>query len=263
MDIAAQYERQSAWRDWQTAYRALPSLKGKKVLDLGCAVGTQSKDLAELGATVVGVDLQPELLAAAQSKNIPRATFLLGDVRDALPTEPVDGIWSSFVAAYFPDLKPVLQRWRSMLKPGGWLALTEVDDMFGHEPLPAESAQTLKAFTTEALAAKRYDFSMGSKLASRMTLAGFHGVKELSLNDRELAFAGPASREVLDAWTDRFDRMKLLQATAGGGFGQLRKDFLECLAHPEHRSTATVRFCVGFLPECTPIPMDIEKLISS
>ncbi|MGC1175384.1 class I SAM-dependent methyltransferase [Polaromonas sp.] len=251
MDIAAQYERQSAWRDWKTAYGALPNLNGKKVLDLGCAVGTQSKDLAERGATVVGVELNPELLAVARSKNIPRATFLLGDARDTLPAGSVDGIWSSFVAAYFPDLEPVLRNWRSALKPGGWLALTEVDDMFGHEPLPAQSAQTLKTFTTEALAAKRYDFSMGSKLASQMRMAGFHGMKELSLNDRELSFTGSASREILDAWADRFDRMKLLQVTAGEEFQQLRKDFLECLVHPEHRATATVCFCIGFLADCS------------
>ena len=249
MDIAAQYERQFAWRDWQTAYRGLPNLRGKKVLDLGCAVGTQSKVLAELGATVVGVDFHPELLAVARSKSISGATFLLGDIRDNFPDESFDGIWSSFVAAYFPDLEPVLRRWRSALKPGGWLALTEVDDLFGHEPLPAPTAQTLKTFTTDALVAKRYDFSMGSKLAAQMKLAGFHGVKELSLNDRELSFTGPASREILDAWAARFDRMKFLQATVGKEFERLRKDFLECLAHPEHRATATVCFCVGFLPD--------------
>ncbi|WP_168173512.1 bifunctional 2-polyprenyl-6-hydroxyphenol methylase/3-demethylubiquinol 3-O-methyltransferase UbiG [Polaromonas sp. A23] len=250
MDIATQYERQSAWRDWRTAYRALPDLKGKKVLDLGCAVGTQSRDLAELGAAVVGVELDPKLLAVARSKNIPRATFLLGDIRDAFPTEPVDGIWSSFVTAYFPDLEPVLRKWRSALKPGGWLALTEVDDMFGHEPLSVRAAQILNAFAKDALIAKRYDFSMGSKLASQMKLAGFQDVKELSLNDQELSFTGPASREILDAWADRFDRMKSLQMTAGEEFEQLRKDFLECLAHPEHRVTARVCFCVGFLPDC-------------
>lgn len=249
MDIATQYERQSAWRDWQTAYRALPDLRGKKVLDLGCAVGTQSKDLAELGAIVVGVELDSELLAVARSKNIQGATFFLGDVRDPLPADSVDGIWSSFVAAYFPDLEPVLRKWRSALKPGGWLAVTEVNDMFGHEPLPGQSAQILKAFAKDALGAKRYDFSMGSKLASQMRLAGFQDVKELWLSDRELSFTGPASREILNAWADRFDRMKSLQMTAAEEFEQLRKDFLECLAHPEHRTTATVRFCVGFLPD--------------
>jgi hypothetical protein len=37
MHITAQYERQYAWRDWQTAYRALPNLRRNTVLDLGCA----------------------------------------------------------------------------------------------------------------------------------------------------------------------------------------------------------------------------------
>jgi SAM-dependent methyltransferase len=246
MHITAQYERQYAWRDWQTAYRALPNLRRKTVLDLGCAVGAQSQDLAALGAAVTGVDLNPELLAAAAAKNIPDATFVLGDVREVRLSEPVDGIWSSFTAAYFTDLQPVLQKWRSLLPPGGWLALTEVDDMFGHQPLPSRSSDILAAFAADSLASRRYDFSMGIKLASQMELAGFHVAQEICLADQELSFQGPASHDVVNAWADRFDRMRLLQASAGSEYGQLRSDFLTCLSSPAHRATARVCFCVAF-----------------
>lgn len=246
MRITAQYDRQYQWRDWQTAYRTLPGLEGQTVLDLGCAIGAQSQDLARMGANVIGIDLNPELVAMAAGKNIPRATFVLGDVREVSLPNPVDGIWSSFTAAYFPDLQPVLQGWSTLLKPGGWLALTEVDDMFGHEPLPSRSARILAAFAAEAVSSKRYDFSMGSKLAEQMQLAGFQVVQEAHLTDKELSFQGPADVEVVEAWAERFDRMKLLAASAGAEYAQLRTDFLTCLASPVHSATANVRYCLGF-----------------
>jgi 2-polyprenyl-3-methyl-5-hydroxy-6-metoxy-1,4-benzoquinol methylase len=75
MDLADQYRHQYSWRDWQTAYETLPPLQGKTVLDLGCGVGDQSADLARLGATVVGVDANAQLVAASESRGIPGAAF--------------------------------------------------------------------------------------------------------------------------------------------------------------------------------------------
>ena len=69
--------------------------------------------------------------------------------------------------------------------------------------------------------------------------------ESLDLEDRELAFDGPASPEVVDAWRNRLDRMKLLQDFCGPDFERLREEFLGCLAHPGHRSTARVCCCIA------------------
>jgi len=245
MDLVRQYERQYRWRSWPLAYAALPALEGARVLDLGCAVGDQSRDLAARGAQVVGIDSDEQLLACARSRGIPGAVFQPGDIRDPQVAGPFDGIWASFVPAYFPDLVPVLAKWRALLRPGGWIALTEVAGMFAHAPLPAASRTLLDAYVREGLEAGRYDFDMGGKLAAHLEAAGFDVESSRILPDRELSFAGPADAEVLQAWDERFVRMRLLRARAAEAGVALQEEFLCCLASPGHATDCRVHFCLA------------------
>lgn len=246
MSLSADYKRQFAWRSWSTILDALHPIAGQTVLDLGCGVGDQAAELAARGARVIGVDMNEELLDEARSRGIPDATFLKGDLR-ALPDlgVAVDGIWCSFTAAYFPDLQPTLATWGKHLRLGGWIALTEIDDLFGHEPLSARSRSLLEAYARDALAAGRYDFHMGRKLLEHLERSGFTVSKVLMLEDQELSFKGPAPPEVLDAWRSRLDRMKLLRDLCGAEFEQVREELLGCLAHPDHRSVAKVDCCIA------------------
>src|SRR5689334_1232364 len=43
---------------------------GERILDVGCGDGTLTKQLIERGATVVGIDNSPEMIAAARSKSL-------------------------------------------------------------------------------------------------------------------------------------------------------------------------------------------------
>lgn len=246
MRLADQYRRQRSWRDWATLLGELPPLEGRTVLDLGCGVGDVAAELAARGARVVAVDGNEELLTVARGLGLPHAEFLRADLR-ALPDLGIeaDGLWSSFAAAYFPDLSPVLAGWTRHLAPGGWVALTEIDDMFGHEPLPGRTKALLRAFAEDSLAAGRYDFHMGGKLRRHAEGAGLTVWKELTLQDRELAFDGPATPEVLEAWRARFGRMTLLRSFCGPDFEGVRDDLLDCLARSDHRSAARVRCCLA------------------
>ena len=245
MSLADDYKRQFEWRSWATALDALPPLAGQVVLDSGCAVGDQAQLFADRGARVIGIDGNAELLAVAQSRNIMNAEFRVGDLRTPDLDCAVDGIWSSFAAAYVLDLPDVLATWRTHLKPGGWIALTEVDNLFGHEPLGARSASLLEDYAQDSLEQGRYDFHTGRKLAGHLERAGFKISRELTLEDRELAFEGPASADILEAWGLRFDRMKLLQDFCGADFAHVRDEFLRCLEQPEHHSLAKVRCCIA------------------
>lgn len=255
MSLADDYRHQLGWRAWDTVLDELPPLAGKLVLDLGCAVGDQAALLAEGGARVVGLDANEELLAAARERALPGVELRHADLRALgaggaeLPfAEPADGLWCSFVAAYFVDLAPALRAWSRLLRPGGWIALVEVDDLFGHAPLDERAARHLEAYAADALAAGRYDFRMGRKLADALDRAGFDVRKELSLPDRGLAFDGPADPDVLAAWRARLERLARLRDVCGADFEAVRDGFLACLARDDHASRASVRACLAVAP---------------
>jgi len=236
-----------AWRAWPRVLERLPSLQGATVLDLGCGAGDVAAELVARGARVVGIDLSAEQVSAARERGLANAEFVTANLRSlrdlALPL--ADGLWSSFSAAYFTDLRATLGAWREELRPGGWIAVTEIDDFFGHEPLGERAREAFVAYARDALAAGRYDFHSGRKLRAALERAGFTVDTELTLEDPELAFDGPARPEVLAAWRARFERMPLLAAFVGADWEAVRDEFLACLAREDHRSRARVRFCIA------------------
>jgi SAM-dependent methyltransferase len=246
MSLSDEYRRQWAWRSWPSLFAAVPLHAGQTVLDLGCAVGGQAAELASRGARVIGIDANEDLLLEARSRRIPNAEFRREDLR-ALPDLGVvaDGLWCSFAAAYIPDLSPVLASWRNHLRSGGWIALTEIDDLFGHQPLGEKTRSMLEGYARDSFVAGRYDFHMGRKLRDHLEPCGFTISKSLTVEDQELAFEGPARPEVVEAWRARFERMKLLRSFCGRDFEDVREDFLACLAREDHRSDATVCCCIA------------------
>jgi SAM-dependent methyltransferase len=248
MPTVDEYRRQFAWRSWTVALDALPPLQGRSVLDLGCGVGDLAAELAARGARVIGVDAHDELLAAARARGLPGAEFRRADLRALPDLGPVDGVWASFSPAYFTDFAPVLATWAAALRPGGWIALTEIDDLFGHEPLSARTRERLAAYAAEALAAGRYDFSMGRRLAQLLQGAGCTRLRELRLPDLEFSCAGPARPDVLEGWRARLDGMRLLHGFCGPDWPAVRDEFLACLARPDHRALSSVRCCIATTP---------------
>lgn len=245
-DLTADYRRQYAWRSWDIAYQQLGDLRGLSVLDLGCGPGDQAADLAARGARVLGMDMDASLLAAARARGIPGASFVQADIADPASYGglAVDGIWLSFAAAYVLRIADALETWAGVLRPGGWLAITEVNDLFGHEPLsPAHRARIL-SYYRDALDSGRHDFRLRSRLRAALA-AGWTIEVERELPDAELAADGQATPEVIDAWAARLDRMRLLAAHFGGDWAEFRAAFLAALASPQHRSRASVWFLLA------------------
>jgi len=246
MSLSSEYKRQFGWRDWPSIFDALPSLHGQTVLDLGCGVGDLAAELVARGARVIGVDMNEELLREARSRQLSNAEFRAGDLR-TLPDLGIaaDGLWCSFAAAYFPDLTTALTAWARNVRSGGWIALTEVDDLFGHEPLSVRTKALFRAYAEDALAAGGYDFHMGRKLRAHLERSGFTVSKMLMLEDQELSFSGSARFEVLDAWRSRFNRMKLLRDFCGPDIDQVQEEFLGCLKRADHTSAAKIYCCIA------------------
>ena len=246
MSLAAEYRQQAQWRSWPLVFDQLPLQPGHAILDLGCAIGDQARELASRGCSVIGLDANRELIAAARLDQPPHCEFLVCDLRNppSLGLQ-ADGIWCSFAAAYFPRLDELLGRWTPLLKPGGWLAITEIDDFFGHEPLSPRTRSLLQEFEADALAAGRYDFHMGSKLPGFLSQAGVAVSQVLTLPDQEFSLQGAATPEVVEAWQKRFQRMPHLRAICASEFAAVQEDFLSCLSRPNHVSTAKVISCIA------------------
>ncbi len=137
MSIVEILSRQYRWRRWSDVYPYLGDISGAKVVDLGCGIGDQARDLSRLGAHVFGVDGNQDAIDHAKSRGIARAQFVCCNITDIEDSElKSHGVWASFIAAYFPRFDVLTRSIDSLLKPGGWLAITEVNDLFGHEPLP-------------------------------------------------------------------------------------------------------------------------------
>ena len=247
-DLGRQYLKQSSWRRWEQVMDQLPIEFGQVVLDLGCAVGEQSALLAPRRAHVVGIDKNSALLEVARKRQLQNAQFLNGDLScpDTIDVPLVDGLWSSFVAAYFPrSLEEFVLGWSKKLRPGGWIALVEIDDMFAHEPCSPSTRQILDDFARLAMKEGFYDFHSGRKLAPVLRRLGFDVIAEQVVEDDEFCFQGAVGEDVLEGWTQRLDRMNKLKDFAGEAFSELRSDFLSCLSLSEHKSECKVVFVLA------------------
>lgn len=75
---------------------------GKKILDLGCGSGIQSKQLLQAGLEVIGLDLSPEMIRQAK-KRIPKAKFIVGDMTKMdFPKESFDGVFAQASLLHIP-----------------------------------------------------------------------------------------------------------------------------------------------------------------
>ncbi|HWF02879.1 MAG TPA: methyltransferase domain-containing protein [Candidatus Angelobacter sp.] len=244
MALVDEYRKQYAWRDWNSALSQCPIAPGQHVLDLGCGPGDISAALFNRGASVTGVDGNPELLLSAK-KDYSQCTFEKQDLRALnLVLGVYDGLWCSFTAAYFTDFADVFSRWAALLKNKAWVCIVDMDDLLGHRPLSAKTHSTIHEFYEEAFREKRYDFRAGRKIQSILENNGF-SVTSLVLEDKELSFNGPADLDVEQAWIDRFSRMGGLKAFLKDDFIPFKEEFAQCISSKNHQSLCKVICCIG------------------
>jgi trans-aconitate methyltransferase len=95
---------------------ALQPQAGERILDLGCGDGFLSRRIAESGATVVGVDSSPQMIAAATERGLD-ARYANGE---ALPFDgEFDAVFSNAALHWMRDQDAVLDGVYRALKPGG------------------------------------------------------------------------------------------------------------------------------------------------
>jgi demethylmenaquinone methyltransferase/2-methoxy-6-polyprenyl-1,4-benzoquinol methylase len=111
-----------AWRRDTMKALALPT--GSRLLDLACGTGDLSKLAARQGYHVVGADLSFGMLAANRS-----AVPLVQCDSTALPFPDgaFDGVVCGYALRNFTDLDAAFHQMARVLRPGGRLAILEVD----------------------------------------------------------------------------------------------------------------------------------------
>lgn len=114
------------------------------LLDLACGKGRHARAAALNGHTVVGLDLSPNSIAAAQldHHDVPNLSFVEGDMRDFVIEQQFDGILNLFTSfGYFnqpQDHLAVLANVHAHLKPGGFFVLDFLDVHFAQRHLVPE-----------------------------------------------------------------------------------------------------------------------------
>jgi len=110
----------------------LPLRADMQALEYGCGTGLVSVLLAPRLGHIVAADVAPAMLDVLDTKC--RAAGLahietrrLDLTADPLPAERFDLIFSSMTLHHIEDVPAVLQSLAGLLKPGGWLALADLD----------------------------------------------------------------------------------------------------------------------------------------
>ncbi len=113
----------------EAVVRSLGVAPPLQALDLGCGDGTTALPLAKLGATVLGVDIAANLVAAgnrrAAEAGLDRLTFQEGDASDlqGIPDDSFDLTLSVFGAMFAPRPFDVAKEMVRVTKPGGRIVM--------------------------------------------------------------------------------------------------------------------------------------------
>ncbi|HVB05816.1 MAG TPA: ubiquinone/menaquinone biosynthesis methyltransferase [Acidimicrobiales bacterium] len=179
-------------RRWRVrTVRALGLAPGQAVLDLASGTGPLLATLRARGLRALGADLSYEMLAAGGAR---AAGSLQGDAA-ALPLAggALDGVVSGFALRNFADLGATFAELARVLRPGGRLAILEVDRpanpllRLGHRLWFERVVPRLGALLSDARAYAYLPRSVAylpdpSALATALEAAGFTAVTRLRLS---------------------------------------------------------------------------------
>ena len=110
------------WRYGAEVIELLAPQKGERILDLGCGTGHLTHRIAESGATVIGIDRSPTMLAEAR-KNYPDLQFVAADARSFAFARPFDAVFSNATLHWILEAERVVECVAASLRTGGRFVL--------------------------------------------------------------------------------------------------------------------------------------------
>ncbi len=95
---------------------------GENILDIGCGTGHLSSEIAQVGASVVGIDSSASMIETAR-KSYPGLDFRVEDARTFVLPAHFDAIFSNAALHWIPEAERVVCNLAVSLKPGGRFVL--------------------------------------------------------------------------------------------------------------------------------------------
>lgn len=177
----------------------LDAAPGARVVDLGCGNGALTRQLADRGYQVLGVDASPEQLALARQA-YPDLTFREGNALDFALEQPADAIFSNAVLHWIDADKQqaMLDHIASQIRPNGLF----VCEFGGKGCAEHVHAELECRFAAHGLHYRRtFYFPTIGEYAPLLEKAGFR-VEYATLFDRPTRQVGP---DGLADWIRMFD----------------------------------------------------------
>ena len=122
------------------AIRKHAGLGGGKVLDFGCGTGLVSFMIADQVEEIIGLDsssgMVSEFNKKAQEYNFPASAALFDPEQEEFPVQGVDAIVSGMVFHHIENIPRLLGQLFHTVKPGGTIAIADLDEEDGtfHPP---------------------------------------------------------------------------------------------------------------------------------
>jgi len=172
-------------------YRHLSSIlkPGMKVLDIGCATGFISKDIANIvgvNGKVTGIDNTESLILSGKEshQNVTNLELIHIDLFDFNPEEKFDLIISARVLQWLSNPKEALVKMKSLLKPNGQISILDYDHTnLDWNPAPPESMQVFY----DTFLKWRQDAGMNNRIAedlpSLLQETGFHSIEKINSDE--------------------------------------------------------------------------------
>ncbi|MCI8470312.1 MAG: class I SAM-dependent methyltransferase [Clostridia bacterium] len=98
----------------------LSLLNGKKILDIGCGIGSFTKYVADKGYSIDGIDFSPKMIEIA-SKKVNNANFYIMDMTNITLTKKYDGLMiiNSTIHIEKKYMKKTFQYFKKLLNDNG------------------------------------------------------------------------------------------------------------------------------------------------
>jgi ubiquinone/menaquinone biosynthesis C-methylase UbiE len=157
---------------------------GLSCLEIGCGGGDVGCDLARMvapGGRVLATDIdRPQLAIArdeAEAQGICNIEFRYSDITREIPEGPFDFIHARFVLTHIPDPAGALARMKSALRPGGVLAIEDIDFRAHFCEPDCPALWRYVELYTETVKRRGGDANIGPRLPGMVAAAGFTSVR--------------------------------------------------------------------------------------